>query len=137
MLQSGRSGRLNECLVLEGSLQERLTMAGVLHFTLLLFLHCGSFVLISSRPADDSSAVRSTVDSDAAFTTTGSLFSTGNSTQVPTTGLYSKSTTKPPKTTATTEHRTGGSDKTADRAVPRKEVEEEEEGPLEFGECIF
>ncbi|XP_062281745.1 probable carboxypeptidase X1 [Scomber scombrus] len=86
-------------------------MAGVLHFTLLLFLHCGSFVFIST-----------TVDSDAAFTLTG------NSTKVPTTGVYSKTTTEPPKTTATTDHHT------ADRATPKEEEEEEEEGPLEL-EC--
>ncbi|XP_053180316.1 probable carboxypeptidase X1 [Scomber japonicus] len=89
-------------------------MAGLLHFTLLLFLHCGSFVFIS------------TVDSDAAFTLTG------NSTKVPTTGVYSKTTTEPPKTTATTDHHTGGKT-TTDRAAT-KEEEEEEEGPLEL-EC--
>ena len=91
-------------------------MAGLLHFTLLLFLHCGSFVFIS------------TVDSDAAFTLTG------NSTKVPTTGVYSKTTTEPPKTTATTDHHTGGKT-TTDRAAT-KEEEEEEEGPLELGECV-
>ncbi|XP_042274282.1 probable carboxypeptidase X1 isoform X1 [Thunnus maccoyii] len=108
-------------------------MARVLHLTLLLFVHYGSIVLISTRPADDNSAVRPTVDSDATFTTTVSSFSTGNSTNVPTTGLYSKSTTKPPTTTATTERQTEGSDK---KVAPRKEAEEEEEeeGPLEF-EC--
>ncbi|GAA6221989.1 probable carboxypeptidase X1 [Lates japonicus] len=112
-------------------------MAGALHVILLLFLHYGSFVLISTRPADDTTAVRSTVDPDAAFTPTVSLSFAGkttntpNSTDVPTTGFttsYSKSTTKPPTTTTET-------GKTAERAAARKEAEEEEEeGPLEL-EC--
>uniref|UniRef100_A0A4W6CAL5 Carboxypeptidase X, M14 family member 1 n=1 Tax=Lates calcarifer TaxID=8187 RepID=A0A4W6CAL5_LATCA len=106
-------------------------MAGALHFILLLFLHYGSFVLISARPADDTAAVRSTVDPDAALTPTVSLSFAGkttNTTDVPTTGFTtSKSTTKPPTTTTET-------GKTAERAAPRKEAEEEEEGPLEL-EC--
>lgn len=114
-------------------LQRRLTMAGALHFILLLFLHYGSFVLISARPADDTAAVRSTVDPDAALTPTVSLSFAGkttNTTDVPTTGFTtSKSTTKPPTTTTET-------GKTAERAAPRKEAEEEEEGPLELGEWI-
>ncbi|XP_040904079.1 probable carboxypeptidase X1 isoform X1 [Toxotes jaculatrix] len=116
-------------------------MAGVLHLILLLFLHYGSFVLVSTRPADDPAAAASTVDSDAAFTTTVSLFSAGkaantpNTSDVPTTGFttsYSKSTTKPPRTTTTPKHLTEETGKTAERAVPRKA--EEEEGPLEL-EC--
>ncbi|XP_019110820.1 probable carboxypeptidase X1 isoform X2 [Larimichthys crocea] len=111
-------------------------MAGVLRFILLLFLHCGSFLFVSAGPHQNTTAV----DSDAAFTTTTeSLFSAGktNGTEVPTTGFtssYSKSTTKPPKTTTTTERLTEDTGKTAERAVPRKNTEEEEEGPLEL-EC--
>ncbi|TMS17790.1 putative carboxypeptidase X1 [Larimichthys crocea] len=109
-------------------------MAGVLRFILLLFLHCGSFLLVSAGPDQNTTAV----DSDAAFTTTAeSLFSAGktNATEVPTTGFTSsssKSTTKPPKTTTTTERLTEDTGKTAERAVPRKNTEEEEEGPLEL-----
>ncbi|XP_027133539.1 probable carboxypeptidase X1 isoform X1 [Larimichthys crocea] len=109
-------------------------MAGVLRFILLLFLHCGSFLFVSAGPHQNTTAV----DSDAAFTTTTeSLFSAGktNGTEVPTTGFtssYSKSTTKPPKTTTTTERLTEDTGKTAERAVPRKNTEEEEEGPLEL-----
>ncbi|TMS17542.1 putative carboxypeptidase X1 [Larimichthys crocea] len=108
-------------------------MAGVLRFILLLFLPCGSFLFVSAGPHQNTTAV----DSDAAFTaTTESLFSAGktNATEVPTTGFtssYSKSTTKPPKTTTTTERLTEDTDKTAERAVPRKNTEEEE-GPLEL-----
>lgn len=116
-------------------------MAGVLHFFLLLFLHCASFILVSAGPDDDTAAVRPTVSPDAAFTTTESLFSAGktNGTEVPTTGFttsYSKSTTKPPKTTTTTEHLTEDAGKAAERAVSRKDTEEEE-GPLELGEWIL
>lgn len=119
---------MNDCSVLEGFLQGRVTMAGVLHFILLLLLHCGSFFLISARPDEDTMTVRSTVDSDAAFTTTESLYPAGktNTTQVSTTRFptsYSKSTTKPPKTTTTTEH--------------LAEDTEEEEGPLELGKCVI
>ncbi|XP_070692783.1 probable carboxypeptidase X1 [Pempheris klunzingeri] len=107
-------------------------MAGVLHFILLLFLHNGLFILISARPDDDTITVRSTVDSDAAFTSTERLFPAGNmnATEIPTTGFttsYSKSTTNPPKTTTTAEDTV----KTTERAVTR-EVSKEEEGPLEL-----
>lgn len=106
-------------------------MAGVLHFLLFVFLHCGIFILISARPDHDTT----TVDSDAAFTTTRSLFSAGKTTVAPTTGFpagYSKSPTKPPKTNTATERLT----KTAKKAVSRKDTEEEE-GPLELGEWVF
>ncbi|XP_070769021.1 probable carboxypeptidase X1 [Enoplosus armatus] len=108
-------------------------MAGVLHFSLLLFLQCGSFLLISAMPDDDTTTVRPSVDSDAAFTTTESLFPAGktNATEVATTGFttsYSKSTTKPPKTTTASEHLTEDTGKTA---VSRKDTEEED-GPLEL-----
>ncbi|XP_028446095.1 probable carboxypeptidase X1 [Perca flavescens] len=113
-------------------------MAGALHITLFLFLHCGSFLLISARTANDTTAVRSTVDSDPAFPTTESLFPAGetNGTEVPTTTFTaSRATAKPPKTTPTTKHLTEDTGKTADTAVSRKETqEEEEEGPLEL-EC--
>ncbi|KAM7389361.1 hypothetical protein PAMP_023345 [Pampus punctatissimus] len=80
-------------------------MAGILHFTLLLILCCESFILISTRPADE-----------------------GKSINVPTTGLYSNSTTKPPKTTAIDHQREGGG-----KTAGRKQAEEEE-GSLEL-EC--
>ncbi|XP_056239106.1 probable carboxypeptidase X1 isoform X1 [Seriola aureovittata] len=114
-------------------------MAGVLHLTLLLFLHYGSFAVVSSRPADDdTTAVASTDAAFTTFTTTVSLSSAGktaNTTDVPTTGFTTscnEKTTKPPTTSTTTE----GTGKTAERAAPRKEAEEEgeEEGPLEL-EC--
>ncbi|XP_070818715.1 probable carboxypeptidase X1 isoform X2 [Chaetodon trifascialis] len=110
-------------------------MAGPLHFILLFFLHCGSFHLISARPDQNTT----TEAQDAAFTTTESLFSAGktNVTEVPTTGFttgYSKSTSKPPTTSTTTEQLSEDTGKTAERAVPRKDTEEEEEGPLEL-EC--
>ncbi|XP_044062109.1 probable carboxypeptidase X1 [Siniperca chuatsi] len=58
-----------------------------------------------------------------------------NTTEVPTKRLttsYSKAATKPPKTT-TTEHLTEDTGRTAERAVSRKDTEEEEEeGPLEL-----
>lgn len=95
-------------------------MAGVLHFLLFVFLHCGIFILISARPDHDTT----TVDSDAAFTTTRSLFSAGKTTVAP--------PTKPPKTNTATERLT----KTAKKAVSRKDTEEEE-GPLELGEWVF
>ncbi|XP_076595236.1 putative carboxypeptidase X1 isoform X2 [Chaetodon auriga] len=109
-------------------------MAGVLHFILLLILHCGSFHLISARPDQNTT----TEAPDAAFTPTESLFSAGktNSTEAPTTGFttgYSKTTAKPPKTSTTTEQLSEDTSKTAERAVPRKDTEEEE-GPLEL-EC--
>ncbi|XP_056239107.1 probable carboxypeptidase X1 isoform X2 [Seriola aureovittata] len=112
-------------------------MAGVLHLTLLLFLHYGSFAVVSSRPADDdTTAVASTDAAFTTFTTTVSLSSAGktaNTTDVPTTGFTTscnEKTTKPPTTSTTTE----GTGKTAERAAPRKEAEEEgeEEGPLEL-----
>ncbi|XP_042349029.1 probable carboxypeptidase X1 [Plectropomus leopardus] len=113
-------------------------MAGLLHFILLFFLLCGSFILILSEPADDTTTVTSTVDSDAAFTTTGSLFLAEKTTEVPTTGFttsYSKTTAKPPETTTTAQHVTGNAGKTTERPVSRKHAEEEEEeGPLEL-EC--
>lgn len=107
-------------------------MAGVLRFILLLFLHCGSFHLISAAPDRNTT----NVDSDVAFTTAESLFSAGktNTTELPTTGYtssYSKSTTKPPKTSTTTEQLTG--DKTA---ASRKDTAEEE-GPVELGEWML
>ncbi|XP_054872359.1 probable carboxypeptidase X1 isoform X1 [Amphiprion ocellaris] len=100
-------------------------MAGFLHFTLLLFLNCVSFVLVSSVLAINTTTVRTTVVSDAAE----SLFSAGRSdaTEVPTTGFttsYSKPTAK---TTTTTEDTT----KAAERAGSRREAEEEE-GPPEL-----
>ncbi|XP_041800783.1 probable carboxypeptidase X1 [Chelmon rostratus] len=104
-------------------------MAGVLHFILLLCLHCGS-----ASPDHNTT----TADSDAAFITTESLFSAGKTitTGVPTTGFttsYSKSTTKPPKTSTTAEQLTEDTVKTAERRVSRKDTkEEEEEGPLEL-----
>ncbi|XP_039976484.1 probable carboxypeptidase X1 [Xiphias gladius] len=64
----------------------------------------------------------------------GKTANTPNTTDVPTTGFttsYSKSTTKPPAITATAEHLAEETGKTAERAVPRKQAEEEE-GPLEF-----
>ncbi|XP_074505132.1 putative carboxypeptidase X1 isoform X2 [Sebastes fasciatus] len=104
-------------------------MAGLLHVILLLFLLCGSFILISAT-----TTVKPTLDADAAFPTTESLFPAGktNTTEVPTTRFttsYSKSTSKPLSTTTTTKHVTAG--QTAERAVPRKDAEEEE-GPLEL-----
>lgn len=109
-------------------------MAGLLHVILLLFLLCGSFILISAT-----TTVKPTLDADAAFPTTESLFPAGktNTTEVPTTRFttsYSKSTSKPLSTTTTTKHVTAG--QTAERAVPRKDAEEEE-GPLELGEWMF
>ncbi|XP_038555034.1 probable carboxypeptidase X1 isoform X1 [Micropterus salmoides] len=106
-------------------------MEGVLQFC-LLFLQCGSFVLILARPDHDTTTVRSIVDSDAAFTVTKSLFPAGktNATEVPTTRFktsYSEATTKLPKTTTTTEHLTEDTGKAVERAVT-----EEEEGPLEL-----
>ncbi|XP_029133811.2 probable carboxypeptidase X1 isoform X1 [Labrus bergylta] len=111
-------------------------MAGALHFILLLFLHCGSFLLISATTVN----VTSTVASDATFTTTSKgLFPAEktNSTQVSTTGVTtsdSKTTTKPPKTTKTGVHPTEEAAKTVEKDVSTKpkEEEEEEEGPLEL-----
>ncbi|XP_030252862.1 LOW QUALITY PROTEIN: probable carboxypeptidase X1 [Sparus aurata] len=104
-------------------------MAGVLYFNLLLFLHWGSFMLIAAMPDDD----WTTVKSDAAFTTTKSLFSVGktNTTEAPTTAFTAKSTTKPPETSTTTEALTKDP-KAAERTETRKVTEEEEEGPLEL-----
>lgn len=115
----------------EEILQRRLTMAGVLHITLLLFLHCGSFILIS---ADDKTTVRPTLDPERNFTTTQSLFPAENTstTEGPTTGFttsYSKTTAKP---TTTTEHVTEDAGKR--RKAEKDTEEEEEEGPLELGE---
>ncbi|XP_059201732.1 probable carboxypeptidase X1 isoform X1 [Centropristis striata] len=109
-------------------------MAGVL----LLVLHCGSFILISAITTDQTTTVRSTLDSDAAFPTTESLLPAGqtNATEVPTTGFttrYSKSTTKPPQTTTTTQHVTEHAAKPTEKVVSKKDTEEEE-GPLEL-EC--
>ncbi|KAM8732666.1 putative carboxypeptidase X1 [Acanthopagrus schlegelii] len=106
-------------------------MAGVLYFNLLLILLWGSFMLITATPGDDGT----TVKSDAAFTTTKSLFSARktNTTEAPTTAFTAKSTTKPPGTTTTTEALTKDS-KAAERTESRKVTEEEEEGPLEL-EC--
>ncbi|XP_049442389.1 probable carboxypeptidase X1 [Epinephelus fuscoguttatus] len=116
-------------------------MAGVLHIILLLFLHCGSFIFTLSKPTDDTATVRSTVDSDATFTTIESLISAReiNTTEVPTTtGVitsYSKTTAKPPETTTAAKHVTEDAGKTTGRPVSRKDTEEEEdEGPLEL-EC--
>lgn len=105
-------------------------MAGVLYFNLLLILLWGSFMLITATPGDDGT----TVKSDAAFTTTKSLFSARktNTTEAPTTAFTAKSTTKPPGTTTTTEALTKDP-KAAERTESRK-VTEEEEGPLELGE---
>ncbi|KAM7000214.1 putative carboxypeptidase X1 isoform 2-T2 [Tautogolabrus adspersus] len=124
----------------KGYLQGRDTMAGALHFILLLCLHCGSFLLISATSVN----VTNTVASDATFTTTSKgLFSAGkiNSTQVPTTEVTtgdSKTTTKPPKNTTAGEHLTEEAGKTVEKDVSTKhteeEEEEEEEGPLEL-EC--
>ncbi|KAM7000213.1 putative carboxypeptidase X1 isoform 1-T1 [Tautogolabrus adspersus] len=122
----------------KGYLQGRDTMAGALHFILLLCLHCGSFLLISATSVN----VTNTVASDATFTTTSKgLFSAGkiNSTQVPTTEVTtgdSKTTTKPPKNTTAGEHLTEEAGKTVEKDVSTKhteeEEEEEEEGPLEL-----
>ncbi|XP_049898774.1 probable carboxypeptidase X1 isoform X1 [Epinephelus moara] len=116
-------------------------MAGVLHIILLLFLHCGSFIFTLSKPTDDTATVRSTVDSDATFTTIESLISAGeiNTTEVPTTtGVitsYSETTAKPPETTTAAKHVTEDAGKTTGRPVSGKDTEEEEdEGPLEL-EC--
>lgn len=120
VMQSVRSGRLNECLVLEEFLQGTVSMAEVMFF-MLLFLNCGSADLVSTRPAD------------ATFTTTVSAAGnarTPNTTGIPTSGFtssYSHSTTNKPLA-----ERPG---KTAERAVPRKKAEEEE-GPVEFGEWL-
>ncbi|XP_031722842.1 probable carboxypeptidase X1 [Anarrhichthys ocellatus] len=99
-------------------------MGVALHLSLLLFLHCGSFILVIS--------VSSTVDSH----TTQSPFPADrtNATELPTTRFttsYSKSTAKPPRTTTTTKHVTGD---TGETAASRKDTREEEEGPLEL-EC--
>uniref|UniRef100_UPI003AAFD981 probable carboxypeptidase X1 n=1 Tax=Centroberyx gerrardi TaxID=166262 RepID=UPI003AAFD981 len=80
-----------------------------------------------NSPTDNSTAGTSTVDSNATFTPTESLYSTGrtnapNTTEVPTTGF----TTKP-----AAEHLTEEPDEAADKKVSSKEAEEEE-GPLEF-----
>lgn len=87
-------------------------------------------MLITATPGDDGT----TVKSDAAFTTTKSLFSARktNTTEAPTTAFTAKSTTKPPGTTTTTEALTKDP-KAAERTESRK-VTEEEEGPLELGE---
>lgn len=87
-------------------------------------------MLIAAKPDDD----WTTVKSDAAFTTTKSLFSAGktNTTEAPTTSFTAKSTTKPPETSTTTEALTKDP-KAAERTESRK-VTEEEEGPLELGE---
>lgn len=88
-------------------------------------------MLIAATPDDD----WTTVKSDAAFTTTKSLFSAGktNTTEAPTTAFTAKSTTKPPETSTTTEALTKDP-KAAERTETRKVTEEEEEGPLELGE---
>lgn len=125
-------------LVLVVFVQRSAAMAGAVHLTLLLSLCCGSSDLVTARPPDDhTDAVRSTA---AAFTTTLSLFSagtTGNTTDAPSTGFttgYSETTTKPLTSSTTTEHVTKQSGKTAGNRKDSKE--EEEEGPLELGECI-
>ncbi|XP_067374500.1 probable carboxypeptidase X1 isoform X2 [Channa argus] len=113
-------------------------MAEALRFVLLLFLNCGSSVLVSTRPADYTTVVTSTVESDTAFTSTVSPLSAGNTntpntTDPPTTGFttsYSKSSTKPPPTTKNLAEDSG---KTAVKATSRKEPKEEE-GPVEL-EC--
>ncbi|XP_076005223.1 putative carboxypeptidase X1 isoform X2 [Genypterus blacodes] len=115
-------------------------MARVLHFSLLLLLHYGSFAVISSTPADDDTAARSTVDSHTAFTANENLYSAGktnhpNNSEIPNTGFstsYRKSnaTTKPPKTTTTASHLTETPGQTAKKAASSKD----EDRPLEL-EC--
>ncbi|KAM3612336.1 uncharacterized protein V6R79_007097 [Siganus canaliculatus] len=99
---------------------------------LLLFLHSGSFFLISAKPDNNTTTAK-----PAVFTTTNKLSLTAGGTTVgPSTGFtdrYSKSATKAPVTSTTSEHVT---EKTTTRAAPRKKTveEEEEEGPVEL-EC--
>ncbi|XP_047196653.1 probable carboxypeptidase X1 isoform X2 [Hippoglossus stenolepis] len=99
------------------------TMAEVLLFTLLVFLHHGSLILVSSGPADDS--VTSTVASPSTVTpfSAGNTVSAANNTEDPPTGF----TTDKPQTSS--KHVT---EATAERKAPRPEAEEEDEGPLEF-----
>lgn len=131
------SGRLNERSVLEWFLQGDVTMAEVLHFTLLLLLNCGSLGLVSTGPADDTTAVNFTVDSASAtvLLLSAEKTRTPNSTDIPTTGFttsFPKSTTKPP---TSSKHLTRDSGKTSARAIPKKQAKEE--GPVELGECYF
>ncbi|XP_062249523.1 probable carboxypeptidase X1 [Platichthys flesus] len=98
-------------------------MAEVLLFTLLLFLHHGSFILVSSGPADDS--VTSTSPSPVTSFSVGHTMSPANHTEDPPTGF----TTDKPQTSS--KHVT---EATAERKAPSPETEEEDEGPPEF-EC--
>ncbi|XP_069025584.1 probable carboxypeptidase X1 [Embiotoca jacksoni] len=108
-------------------------MAGFLHFSLLLLLSRGSSALLPASLSDDTTAVRPTEVSDAAFTTTQRLFSAGktNTAEVPTAGFTTGSTESTTKTATTTRRPAEDSGETASR---KEAEEEEEEGPLEF-EC--
>ncbi|XP_029367965.1 probable carboxypeptidase X1 isoform X2 [Echeneis naucrates] len=90
-------------------------MAGALHFTLLLFLHHGSSVLVRSRPADGGSSAGG--PPHPAVAATVSPFPAGATSDAPTAG-YSETTAERP---------TGGTRKTAAHR-------EEDEGPVEL-EC--
>lgn len=126
---SSRSGRLNECSVREGFPLERLTMAGLLPFALLLFSLFGFFVLVCGHLADFTSTVKPTVVSgvDPATKRLSSAW-TSNTTEVPTTDFttsYRKSTAE-----TTTESVNG---KEGRKDVRKEPTTKEDEGPLELG----
>ncbi|XP_063732945.1 probable carboxypeptidase X1 isoform X2 [Eleginops maclovinus] len=110
-------------------------MAAALHFLLLLLLHCGSFLLILSKHAEDTATDRPTGESHAPSPAAGRVFPAGrsNTTEVPSSGFTTKSTDKPSKITTADKHETEDAGKTKER-VTKKDEEKEEEGPLEL-EC--
>ncbi|KAJ4918847.1 hypothetical protein JOQ06_019554 [Pogonophryne albipinna] len=76
---------------------KRVTMAGALHF----ILHFSSFLLIFTKPSEDTSTVSSTVESYATFPAAGRVLPAerSNNTEVPSTGFTTKPTDKPPEST--------------------------------------
>ncbi|KAK1903879.1 putative carboxypeptidase X1 [Dissostichus eleginoides] len=106
-------------------------MAGALHFILLLLLHFGSFLLILTKPSEDTSTVSSTVDSYATFPAAGRVLPAerSNNTEVPSTGFTTKPTERPPKITTNVTKEAG---KAKERVSKKDAEKEEEEGPLEL-----
>lgn len=111
-------------------------MAGLLHFTVLLYSCCGLFALFSSGLTADR-PVRPTVAPGAAFTSTESICSAGKCTTTDSlaTGFPTNSSKSTTKTITTTQRLTGDADQTAEKREPQT-VNEEQEGPLELGKFI-
>ncbi|KAF3838896.1 hypothetical protein F7725_010664 [Dissostichus mawsoni] len=109
-------------------------MAGALHFILLLLLHFGSFLLILTKPSEDTSTVSSTVESYATFPAAGRVLPAerSNNTEVPRSGFTTKPTERPPTITTNVTKEAGTAKERVSKKDAEKEEEEEEEGPLEL-----